>query len=176
MSQNSYGRVLASSTSLDGRISFRRTRNCTVCVLCIALQPRCGNALGSDMGGVMHGQSLMAIDPRTPTMPGRGGECTPLLLTLVIYLTVDHASLSRRSTVPAPDRDASKHLNAHRFFPKCFIKALRLCAPYPLSSRRLWPPPISPRIAIVFSLVFSVLNFHRFILAKNTGRCGTRTF
>ena len=37
---------------------------------------------------------------------GEGGGATILLLALG-HLTIDHASLSRRSTVPAPDRDTS---------------------------------------------------------------------
>ena len=39
-------------------------------------------------------------------MGGEGGGRTHLLLASS-YLTIDHASLSRRSTVPTPNRDTS---------------------------------------------------------------------
>ena len=66
------------------------------------------------------------------------------------HLTIDHASLSRRSTVPTPDRHL-QHLGAHfhilhRNFslilsPSCFI----VCGHH-----------LFPRIAIVFSLLSSL--------------------
>ena len=78
---------------------------------------------------IMYGRSLiilrsMAIDPRMPTMPGRSTSGFPrsdrhllapsakygegvFICCLLCHLTIDHASLSRRSTVPTPDRGTS---------------------------------------------------------------------
>ena len=39
--------------------------------------------------------------------PLRGGEGAYSFVACLSHLTVDHASLSRRSTVPAPNRDTS---------------------------------------------------------------------
>ena len=43
---------------------------------------------------------------------GWGGGCTHLLLACS-HVTIDHASLSRRGTVPTPSRDISNILGAH---------------------------------------------------------------
>ena len=43
---------------------------------------------------------------------GRGGGAYSFVACLS-RLTIDHTSLSRRSTVPTPNRDTSKHLGAH---------------------------------------------------------------
>ena len=76
-----------------------------------------------------------AVDRReegTPTpvpadeISGRtqGGGRTHLLLALS-HLTIDHACLSRRSTVPTPNRHTS-NLGAHDIFPICYIETFFL--------------------------------------------------
>ena len=67
---------------------------------------------------------------------GEGGGRTHLLLALG-HLTVDHASLSRRDTVPTPDRDTSNiwALITVRFFHILHKKCLLLSYPRPV--RRL---------------------------------------
>ena len=89
---------------------------------------------GKKTGGCtqfVHGRSRMAVDPRIPTMPRRntsgfqpgrhclhqarsavrcsatGGGRAYLFVACLSRLTIDHASLSRRSTVPTPNRDTS---------------------------------------------------------------------
>ena len=98
-----------------------------------------GNMLGGGGGSVfdrnyvldlMHGRSRMTIDPRNPTMPGRSmsgfhrpgrsAEGGGILMCCLPYfhLTIDHASLSRRSTVPTPNnRDTSNNWAVITLFP-----------------------------------------------------------
>ena len=54
----------------------------------------------------MHGRSGMTIVPRIPTMPGRSMRIH--IVACLSRLTIDHASLPRRSIVPTPNRDTSK--------------------------------------------------------------------
>ena len=56
----------------------------------------------------MHGRTRMSIDPRSLAMPGRGEYGgTYSFVACLSRLTIDHASLSRRSTVLTPSRDIS---------------------------------------------------------------------
>ena len=55
---------------------------------------------------LMHGRSGMTIVPRIPTMPGRSMRIH--IVACLSRLTIDHASLPRRSIVPTPNRDTSK--------------------------------------------------------------------
>ena len=97
----------------------------------------------------MHGRGRMTIDPRILTMPGRSssGFHRPSrqggMGGRVVYLshvTIDHASLSKASTPPTPNR--LQRLGAHYVFSIyyidfCFVHLL------PFLFRRLWPPSIS---------------------------------
>ena len=67
-----------------------------------------------------------------------GGGRTRLLLTLS-HLTLDHASLSRRSTVPTPNRDTANIWALITFFSICYIETFLLF-------RRPWPPSTSRRV------------------------------
>ena len=88
-------------------------------------------------------------------------------------LTVDHASLSRRSTVPTPNRDL-QHLSAHHVFFIClhrfFLLMLSPCC-FAVCGHHL-----TPRIAIFFSLLCSAPNFSMphsstfLIYSSNTSR------
>ena len=69
----------------------------------------------------MHGRSRMTVDPGIPTMPvkfsptrqasrppsagGGGGGALSSAVACLGHLTIDHAFLARRSTVPTPNRD-----------------------------------------------------------------------
>ena len=79
------------------------------------------------------------------------------------HLTIDPASLSGRSTVPTPNREHVQHLGAHYVFGTHYIKPV-LHASYPLPASAVCAHNLSPRIAIVFSLLSSVLIFslHRY--------------
>ena len=73
------------------------------------------------------------------------------------HLIIDRASLSRRSAVRTPNKRHLQHSGAHYAF---------LCTTYtrfayvsPFLFRRLWPPFIYCRMAIVFSLLSGVPNF-----------------
>ena len=54
----------------------------------------------------MHGRIRVAIDPRTPKIPGRSTSgFRTHLLPAFSHLTIDHESLSGRSTVATPNID-----------------------------------------------------------------------
>ena len=57
------------------------------------------------------------------------------------HLTIDHASLSRRSTVPTPNRHL-RHLGAHYAFSIYYKKTV--CLPYPVS--------VLPSVATIYLL------------------------
>ena len=59
------------------------------------------------------------------------------------HLTTDHASLSRRSIVPTPDRDI-QHLGAHYVFAMYYFEVYVFCLSYPL--------PVSPSVATIYLL------------------------
>ena len=84
-------------------------------------------------------------------MVGGGGR-TNLLLAVVI-LTIVHESLSGRSTVPTRNGDTSNIWARSTFFCSCYIHIFCLCYLFPI-----WPHLLSPRIAIVFSLLSNVPN------------------
>ena len=99
-----------------------------------------------------------------------GGGGYHLLLALVIYLIINHASLSRRSTVPTSNRRRTFGRSL-RFFHT--IHENCLAYPIPVLFRRLWPS--STRIAIVFSLLSSLPNSYTshssiFLISLNTSR------
>ena len=74
------------------------------------------------------------------------------------HLTVDYdAFLSRRSTVPTPKRDASKILAVEYVSSICYIKHFLLALPYFYLAVC---DHVSPRIAIVFSLLFNTPNVY----------------
>ena len=58
------------------------------------------------------------------------------------HLTIDHASLSRRSAVPPPNRDTSNSSALIAFFSVNYIETFSLSYPLPVSLF-LWPPSIS---------------------------------
>ena len=62
------------------------------------------------------------------------------MLALLI-LTIDHASLSRRSTVPTLNRDTSNIWALNTFFPYIAYLVVTFCLPYPLS--------VSPFVATI---------------------------
>ena len=70
-------------------------------------------------------------------------------------LTIDHASLSRRSTVPTPNRDTSNFGRSLRFFHVSQRNCLLILSPscFAVCGRHL-----SPRKAIVISLLSSLPN------------------
>ena len=71
----------------------------------------------------MHGRSRMTI------VGVWGGDS--FVACLVGHLTIDHASLSRRSTVPTPDRGTDlQHLGAHYAFSMYYLKTVYLVS-YP---------------------------------------------
>ena len=73
----------------------------------------------------------------------RGGRCS--LVAYLSLLTIDHASLSRRSTVLTPNRDL-QHLCAHFFFLSVYCMPVLIGTfAYLLAFlfRRLWLPYIS---------------------------------
>ena len=95
----------------------------------------------------MHGRSRMTI---RPWGGGGGGDSFVACLS---HVTVDHASLSRRSTVPTANRKHLQHLCALSTFLPCFFhvtfyKILILSPP----SMAVCGHHLSPRIAAVFSL------------------------
>ena len=87
---------------------------------------------------------------------GRGGGAHSLVACLS-RLTVDHAPLSRRSTVPTPLIDTPPTFGrSSRFFSIHYIKnCLLILSP---SSFAVCSHHISPRIAIVFSLLSILQN------------------
>ena len=100
------------------------------------------------------------------TGTGTGGGAAYSFVACLSHLTIDHASLSRRSTVPTPtpNRDTSNIWALITLLPCITYK---LCAyPIPVLFRRLRPPSISPRIAIVFSLLS--------IVCQTLSRCHIR--
>ena len=67
--------------------------------------------------------------------------------------TFDHASLSGRSAVPTPHRDASSILGAHYALSIHQVPHLFMyCPPFPLPVLPLVATILSPRITIVSSL------------------------
>ena len=72
------------------------------------------------------------------------------MVACLSHLTIDHASLSRRSTVPTPNKRHLQHLGAHYVFFRMFHRNVLL-----ISSLSCFAvcDHLSPRIAIVFSLV-----------------------
>ena len=83
---------------------------------------------------------------------GRGGGAYAFGACLG-HLTVDHAFISRRSTVPTSNRDTSNIWVLITPF-SCITWKL-FAHPIRQLFRRLWPP-LSPGIAIVFSLLSSL--------------------
>ena len=78
------------------------------------------------------------------------------LVACLSHLTIDHASLSIPSTVPTPNRHL-QHLGAHYFLIHMLHRnVLLILSP---SCFAVCGHHLSPRIAIVFSLLSSVPNF-----------------
>ena len=78
------------------------------------------------------------------------------LVVCLSHLTIDHASLSRRSTVPTLNRDTSNIWALVTILPYTTQKLFAY--PVPVLFRRLRSPSISRRIAIVFSLLSILLD------------------
>ena len=57
-----------------------------------------------------------------------GGGAYSFVACLVSHLTIDHASLSRRSTVPTPNRDTSNVWALSTFIP--YVPLLCFCLPF----------------------------------------------
>ena len=81
---------------------------------------------------------------------GRGGEGGGAysFVACLRHLTIDHASLPRRSTAPTPNKDTSNIWALITLLP--YITYKLFAHPVAFLFRRLWPPSLSPRIAIVF--------------------------
>ena len=65
-----------------------------------------------------------------------GGEYS--FVSCLSHLTIDHASLSRRSTIPTPNRDTSNMWPLITFSPCATNKPCACLIPF--LSNRLWPP------------------------------------
>ena len=76
-------------------------------------------------------------------------------------LAIDHASLSRQSTVPAPNRDTSKIWALFIFFPYITWKAF--CYLISPSCSAACGHHLSPRIGIVFSLLSLLVHHVTFV-------------
>ena len=77
------------------------------------------------------------------TRGGGAGGGTHLLLACLSHLTIDHASLSRRSTVPTPRGDTSNIRALITFFFH-IISVETFCLYYPLA--------VSPAVATIYLL------------------------
>ena len=64
--------------------------------------------------------------------PAGGGA----FVACLSHSTIDHAALSRRSTVPTPTRH--QHLGARYVFSVCYVETFAYLIPFVF--RRLWPP------------------------------------
>ena len=80
------------------------------------------------------------------------------MLLAIGHLTIDHASLSRRSTVPTPNRDTSNIWALITFFPR-YIETF--CSSYPL--------PVSPSVATIY--LQDNASFSRIYLVYQTSLC-----
>ena len=85
-----------------------------------------------------------------------GGGRAHSLIACLSHLTIDHASLSRRSTVPARNRDTSTFGRSLRFFHMLHINLLLILSP---SCFAVCGHHLSTRIAIALSLLSSVPYF-----------------
>ena len=74
------------------------------------------------------------------------------------HLTIEHASLSRRSTVPTPTRHL-QHLDAPYVFSIRYIESFWSSYPLTVSPSVAIGHHLPPRIAIAFSLLSRVPNF-----------------
>ena len=101
-----------------------------------------------------HPSSLGGVRTHSPSRSADGGAYS--LVACLDHSTIDHASLSRRRTVPIPNRDNSKIWALVTFFShilhKKFLHILSL------SCFAFFGPRLSPGTAIVFSVVSSVKN------------------
>ena len=79
------------------------------------------------------------------------------------HLTIDHASRSKRSTVPTPNRDTSNIGALNTFFP-CYIETV--CLSYPL--------PVSPSVVTICLLGWRSLSCY--YLVYLTSPCHVRLF
>ena len=68
-----------------------------------------------------------------------GGQAYSIGVAFRSHLTIDHASLSRRTTVPVPDRDTSNIWAFITFFPHVAYIDVLLTYLMPFLFRRLWP-------------------------------------
>ena len=110
---------------------------------------------------ILHGRSRMAIDLRIPTKPGRSTSgfdfliaCTEREICVCVWgysfaaclsnSNIDHASLWRRSTVPAPNRDISDTWALITVLQNMTYLVVMFCYIYPL--------PVSPPVAIIYLL------------------------
>ena len=87
---------------------------------------------------------------------GRGGKSRGHLLLALSHLTIDHASLSRRSTVPTPNRDTSNdwalitpflhilHKNCSLILPPSWHRGWGVCTQFVHGRSRI---SIDPRIS-----------------------------
>ena len=83
---------------------------------------------------------LLEVSVRSHAMTGGGGAYS--FVACLSHLTIGHASLSRRSTAPTPNRDTSNILGAHYVFSLCSKGTF--CLSYPL--------PVSPSVATTYFL------------------------
>ena len=100
-----------------------------------------------------------------------GGGAYPFVACLS-HLTIDHASLSRRDTVPTPNRDTSNIWALISFF-RCYLESFLLI--FSPCCFAVCGHHLSPRIAIVFSLLCSVPNLSMshssiFLISSTTSR------
>ena len=96
--------------------------------------------------------------PLRKSSPPGGGRAYSFVACLS-RLTIDHASFSRRSTVPTSNRDTSNIWALITFFPYYYIFFVVACF-IPSLFRRLWPPSISQESDRFLATIYnSVPNF-----------------
>ena len=80
------------------------------------------------------------------------------------HLTIDYAFLSRRSTVPTPQKRHLQHLGAHYVFSVCYIGTF--CLSCPLA--------VSPSVPTIYLVGWR--SFSRYYLVYQTSPCHIRLF
>ena len=102
---------------------------------------------------------------------GAGGGGAYPFVACLSHMTIDHASLLRRSTVPTPNRDTSNFWALITLF--LYITSKLFANLIPFVFGRLCGHHLSPRIAIVFSLLTSVSNYRptriRYYIPRSVG-------
>ena len=99
---------------------------------------------------VLHPAQIIYLDRR-----GRGGAYS--IVACISHLTIDQASLSRRGTVPTPNRDTSSISAGITFFP--IFSTSKILLTLSPSCFAFCQPQLFARIAIVLSLLSTCIEF-----------------